>query len=221
MLDDVPRFHRERRRVVARCANGPTDVKRAMSLNGRIYERLYRTHWAVPPDLFVIAESDDVVVATAGLIFAGGHPDIPSEAYFDYGAAVARFFADERPRIAEIGRLTSTNTAALKAVIDTAVQECWRREILYMVGWTSPPVRAHLAEHCGIHFQHLDARLNVDRALQDKNWVTTPTGFFVRDDAPQLLMTVLAVHQATFLQGRPVEPASESAFLSRQRESVA
>jgi hypothetical protein len=149
--------------------------------------RLYRTHWAVPPDVFVIAESEaeseNVVIATAGLIFAAGHREIPSEVYFDYGAAVTAFFADERARIAEVGRLTSTNTAALKAVIDFAVQECVGRGIAYLVGWTSPPVRAHIAESCGIHFQQFDAELNMGQALQDKSWVTTPTGFFVREPA--------------------------------------
>jgi hypothetical protein len=175
-------------------ASSALDVQRAMSLNGRIYERLYETHWAIPPDCFVMAELKGVVIATAGLLFAINHDVIPSERYFQLGSSVARFFAEERPRIAEVGRLTSTTTEGLKAVLNRVVLECRKRGIGYLVGWTSAAVREHLERNCGFNFQKLDAKLNLARALTDDSWVIKPTGFFVRDDAPELLMSVIPLH---------------------------
>jgi len=198
-------------------ANSALDIQRAMSLNGRIYERLYSTHWAVPPDRFVIAERKGAVIATAGLLFAANHDVITSERYFDLDSSVERFFAEERPYIAEIGRLTSTTTDGLKAVLDQAVIECRKRNIRYLVGWTSSAVKVHLERNCGFIWQKLDAKLNLDRALADNDWVITPTGFFIRDDAPQLLMSIILPNLAYAAKDER-NPADDS--ISRMREAA-
>lgn len=175
-------------------ASCETEIHQAMSFNGRIYERIYGTHWITKPDIFAIAKLNNKIIATASLLFAANYDTIPSEKYFDIPTNIADFFHQHRSKIAEIGRLTSVHITGLKLVLEVLRKEALKRGLEYFVAWTNHKVQNRLTQDCKIPLHPIQSRLNIDKAIQDPDWSVPPVRFFVRNDPPELILNVISMN---------------------------
>lgn len=187
----------QRREFYAGIASCETEFNQAMSFNSRMYERIYGTHWIVKPDVFAFVKLDGKIISTASLLIADNHKVIPSENYYDLPENISSFFCHHRSKIAEFGRLTSVNVIGLKMIVEVVTKEALRRGIEYLVAWTSCKVQDRLRKECKIPIYPLEAPLNINKALQDKDWSLPPTRFFIRDDAPELVLNIPSMNGYT------------------------
>ncbi len=181
----------DKTRINVSVARTQAEISEAMEFCGRQYERNYKTHWTVPPDLFLVAKEEGKVVATGGLTFANRHSQISSERYYYLTAAMVQFCQTHRQRIVEFGRFSSIKRPAAKAILHSTISYCMMEGFDFIFAWANPAVHKHTTDHLGLNFWPIDARLNLDAALNDSRWVSSPTGFFVRDNPPALHLGVV------------------------------
>lgn len=178
-------------RISVSIAQTSEELEEALDFAGSVYERNYRTHWTVPPDLFFVAKENAEIVATGGLTFAALHPTISSERYFKLTDGMRRFIRVNRERIVEFGRFASIRTLSAKAILSTAVAYCALAEIDFIFSWATPHVSRYTCNQLGLNVWPIAVPLDLDSALRDPGWSSPPTGFFQQKQPPMLHLGVV------------------------------
>lgn len=177
-------------RITVSIAQTPAEVSEALDFCGSVYERNYGTRWTVPPDLFFVAREDGDIVATGGLTFAALHTEIASERYFQLTQPMRRFVATKREDIVEFGRFASIKVLGAKAIMHSALFYCALANIDFLFAWANPTVFKHTSR-LGLNLWPIAVPLDLGNAMGDTRWACPPTGFFVREQPPQLHLIVV------------------------------
>ncbi|WP_242144151.1 MULTISPECIES: thermostable hemolysin [unclassified Bacillus cereus group] len=178
--------------ITVSIAHNNQEIQEAMDFCGKKYEDAYQTSWEIPPDILFVAKKGEQIVSTLGLEIGSLHDHIGAENYFHLTPKMKEFIENNRSNLAEAGRFSSINKSGAKAVFHAAISYCYQKDINYLFAWANPNIYTHLANNAKIPFWVIeDIELNIDFIKKDTGWRTPPTGFFIRDEPPRLLLSVL------------------------------
>jgi hypothetical protein len=177
--------------ITVSIASTPEEIQQGMKFCGRIYKKTYGTYWEAAPDILFIARENEKIIGTAGLEIAVKHEKIGAEKYFYLSKEMQDFINNNREHVAEFGRFSSLRSDAARALLHAVISYCQKYNYTFLLAWANPSVFNHGTKNLGVPFWNIDVPLNTEAALNDKDWVTPPKGFFIRKDPPQLLLSVI------------------------------
>jgi hypothetical protein len=155
------------------------------------YQETYHSHWVARPDILFVARKRGCIVSTAALELGSKRPQIDSERYFLLSPGMRTFIDDHRTRLAEFGRFASEDQEGTKAVIHAAVAFMRQAGIEFFFAWANPSVYSYVAHDIGLPLCAIEVPVNETAVRADTTWTVPPVDFFIREDAPHLLVGVV------------------------------
>jgi hypothetical protein len=187
-------------------ATTPAELAEGMAFCARKYQATYNTQWRVSPDLLFVARRGGRVVGTAGLDLGSNHAEISAERYYQLTPGMRSFIAQNRSRLVEFGRFSADDADASGIVLHAAMSYCQEKGIEFLIAWSNPRVYRHVFERCGVKVCVIDVPVDEQAVHADEAWATPPTGFFLRDPAPHLLVAIVPfLEPAVTVLGRKYE----------------
>ncbi|MBU2736048.1 hypothetical protein HAQ00_10010 [Acidithiobacillus caldus ATCC 51756] len=177
--------------MVVEIARSETDIEEAMEFCGKMYVSSYGTRWAVAPDVLFVARQNGKVVGTGGLEIGGHHSHIGAEKYFCLSPRMIDFISSNRQNIAEFGRFSSSHRKAGQVIFCSAIDYLEKNRFTYLFAWANPSIYSHVASRIGVPFWVVDVPINKESVYNDSDWIKPPVGFFIREDPPKLLISIL------------------------------
>jgi hypothetical protein len=179
--------------ITVKVATTEAAIREGLEFCAQKYAGAYKSSWAesAQPDVLFIACVNGEIVGTAALELGSRRDRIDTERYFRLTPRMRKFIDQKRDAVAEVGRFSSDDIAATRAVLHAAITYCQQVDVDFLFGWANPGVYAYVESEVGVPHWLIDVPVNKEAVETDTEWVEPPVEFFIRDDPPKLLLAVV------------------------------
>jgi len=168
----------------------PDAMAEGLAFCAERYERLYRTHWLVPPDVLFVVKRGERIVSTAALELGSKRPEIDTEKYFLLTPGMRAFIDRHRQKVVEFGRFVSDDWAGTRAVVRASMAFGRQTGAEFFFAIAPPSVYLHMREDFDVPLCAVDVPVNKSVVQNDASWSSPPVNYFDSDVPPSVIFGI-------------------------------